>query len=94
MAAAQRPVAEAALAEGAGAPGWKHVPVYFVDGSADKNIPPAILSFMARRAHAVTTLAIPGVSHVVMTSHPAEVASLIEEAANANSTAPGKTALA
>lgn len=83
MAAGQRPVAEAALAEGAGAPGWKNVPVYFVYGSADKNIPPAILSFMAKRAHAVKTLVIPGASHVVMTSHPAGVAGLIEEAASA-----------
>ncbi|CDG85958.1 alpha/beta fold hydrolase [Janthinobacterium agaricidamnosum] len=83
MAAGQRPIAEAALTEAAGAPAWKTVPSYFVYGSADKNIPAAALGFMAQRAKSVKTLVIPGASHVVMTSHPAEVAGLIEEAAKA-----------
>jgi pimeloyl-ACP methyl ester carboxylesterase len=84
MAVAQRPVTEAALIEAAGSPAWKNLPSYFVYGTADKNIPAAALAFMAGRAQSRKTVAIPGASHVVMTSHPVEVAKLIEEAAQAN----------
>jgi pimeloyl-ACP methyl ester carboxylesterase len=83
MAVAQRPIAEAALTEAAGAPAWKNLPSYFIYGTGDKNIPAAALGFMAERAGSRKTVAIPGASHVVMTSHPAEVAKLIEEAAQA-----------
>lgn len=83
MAVAQRPIAEAALTEAAEAPAWKHLPSYFIYGTADKNIPSAALDFMAKRASSRKTVAIPGASHVVMTSHPAEVARLIEVAAKA-----------
>lgn len=83
MAVAQRPIAEAALTEAAGAPAWKNLPSYFIYGSADKNIPAAALRFMAERATSRKTVEIPGASHVVMTSHPAAVAKLIEEAAQA-----------
>jgi pimeloyl-ACP methyl ester carboxylesterase len=38
---------------------------------------------MAKRANARKTVVIDGASHVVMTSHPTEVAKLIEEAATA-----------
>jgi pimeloyl-ACP methyl ester carboxylesterase len=81
MAVAQRPIAEAALTEAAGAPAWKKLPSYFVYGTGDKNIPAAALGFMAERAKSRKTVVVPGASHVVMTSHPKEVASLIEEAA-------------
>ena len=83
MAIGQRPITEAALNEASGEAAWKNIPSYFVYGSADKNIPEAALSFMAERAHSRHTVAIKGASHVVMTSHPAEVARLIEEAAKA-----------
>ncbi|ALK96750.1 alpha/beta hydrolase [Massilia sp. WF1] len=83
MAAGQRPILDAALKEASGTPAWKHLPSYFVYGKLDKNIPPAALAFMAERAHSRHTLAIDGASHVVMTSHPAAVARLIEEAATA-----------
>ncbi|QGZ40362.1 pimeloyl-ACP methyl ester carboxylesterase [Pseudoduganella flava] len=83
MAVSQRPIAEAALTEQAGVPAWKKTPSYFIYGSADKNIPAAALGFMAERAGSRKTVVIPGASHVVMTSHPAEVASLIEQAAQA-----------
>jgi pimeloyl-ACP methyl ester carboxylesterase len=83
MAAGQRPVLEAALKEASGEPAWKKLPSYFVYGKLDKNIPQAALAFMAQRAHSRHTVAIDGASHVVMTSHPAEVAKLIEEAARA-----------
>jgi pimeloyl-ACP methyl ester carboxylesterase len=83
MAAGQRPVLESALKEASGEPAWKKLPSYFVYGKLDRNIPPAALAFMAERAHSRHTLAIDGASHVVMTSHPAEVTKLIEEAARA-----------
>lgn len=83
MAVAQRPIAEAALTEAAGAPAWKNVPSYFIYGTADKNIPAAALGFMADRAQSRKTVTVPGASHVVMTSHPAAVAKLIEQAATA-----------
>jgi pimeloyl-ACP methyl ester carboxylesterase len=83
MAATQRPVTQAALAEPSGAAAWKKLPTYVVYGSEDRNIPSAALSFMAKRAQAVKTVAIEGASHAVMVSHPHEVASLIEDAASA-----------
>ena len=83
MAIGQRPITEAALNEASGEAAWKNIPSYFVYGTADKNIPAAAIEFMADRAHSRHTVAIKGASHVVMTSHPAEVARLIEEAAGA-----------
>ena len=86
MAEAQRPVTEAAINEASGAPAWKTIPSWFIYGKTDKNIPPAAQAFMAKRAHAKKAVEIAGASHVVMTSHPAEVTKLIEEAAKASST--------
>ncbi|MCJ9670893.1 MULTISPECIES: alpha/beta fold hydrolase [unclassified Neorhizobium] len=83
MAATQRPIAQAALAEPSGAASWKTLPSYAIYGSADRNIPPAVMSFMAKRAHAVKTIVIEGGSHALTVSHPKEIASLIEEAASA-----------
>jgi pimeloyl-ACP methyl ester carboxylesterase len=83
MAAGQRPITEAALTEKTEEATWKNIPSYFVYGKADKNIPVASLQFMADRAHSRGTVVINGASHVVMTSHPKEVAELIEKAASA-----------
>jgi pimeloyl-ACP methyl ester carboxylesterase len=83
MAAAQRPIAEAALAEPAGAPAWRTLPAWSIYGSADRNIPAAAHAFMAARAQVRRAVAIEGASHVVMVSHPREVAGVIEEAAQA-----------
>jgi pimeloyl-ACP methyl ester carboxylesterase len=83
MAATQRPVTQAALAEPSGAASWKTLPSYMVYGSQDRNIPPAVMDFMAKRAHAVKTVVVEGASHALMVSHPAEVASLIKDAASA-----------
>jgi len=83
MAAGQRPITEAALTEKAAEASWKNIPSWFVYGKADKNIPAAGLQFMADRANSRGTVAIDGASHVVMTSHPNEVAKLIEKAASA-----------
>jgi pimeloyl-ACP methyl ester carboxylesterase len=82
MAATQRPVAQAALEEKSGSPSWKRLPSYSIYGSQDRNIPPAAMEFMAKRAGTVKTVVIDGASHVVMISHPEEVAGLIEEAAS------------
>jgi pimeloyl-ACP methyl ester carboxylesterase len=84
MAAGQRPVAEAALSEASTTPAWKTIPSWFVYGDMDRNIPPAAMAFMAERAHSKHTVVVKGASHVVMVSHAAEVAGLIERAAMAH----------
>ncbi len=81
MAVTQRPIKAAALAEAAGTPAWKTLPSWAIYGSADLNIPPATMAWMADRAHAKKTVVIPGASHVVMVSHPHDVAVLIAQAA-------------
>jgi pimeloyl-ACP methyl ester carboxylesterase len=81
MAATQRPVTEAALGEASGAPSWKSLPSYMIYGSADRNIPPAVMKFMAERAKARKTVVVEGASHALMVSHPDRVTALIEEAA-------------
>lgn len=83
MAATQRPINAAAGSEPSPAPAWRTIPSYFIYGSADLNIPPAALAFMAERAHSRHTVEIRGASHVVMVSHAREVTALIEEAATA-----------
>ncbi|RUL78851.1 alpha/beta fold hydrolase [Dyella choica] len=81
MAATQRPVAAAALDETSGEAAWKQLPSWHIYGSADKNIPPEAMAFMATRAHAREVEIIKGASHVVMVSHPQAVARVIEAAA-------------
>lgn len=80
MGATQRPITEAALNEPAGAPAWKTIPSWFLYGSLDKNIPPAVHAFMAQRAGSKKTVEVKGASHVVMTSHPDALVKLIDEA--------------
>jgi len=85
MAATQRPCTEAALNELASSePAWKAIPSWFIFGELDKNIPAAAHSFMAERAEARETVQIKGASHVVMISHPNEVAQMIGAAAEAS----------
>ena len=81
MWATQRPLTVAAVTEASGAPAWKTIPSWFVYGLADRSIPVAALQFMANRAGAKEIVEIDGGSHVVMVSHPDEVAELIERAA-------------
>jgi pimeloyl-ACP methyl ester carboxylesterase len=67
MAAAQRPVAQAALTEKATAAAWETIPSWDVVTTQDLNIPPAAQEFMAHRAHAhITEVA---ASHSVAVSH-------------------------
>ena len=82
MAASQRPATQAAFDEKATAAAWKTLPSWSIYGSADLNIPPAALAFMADRAHARNVVVLPGASHLAMVSHPEAVADLIETAAN------------
>jgi pimeloyl-ACP methyl ester carboxylesterase len=81
MAATQRPITEAALNESGGTPAWKSIPSWFLYGSLDKNIPPAVHAFMAKRAGAKRAVEVQGASHVVMISHPDALVQLIDEAA-------------
>lgn len=47
------------------------------------------MTFMAQRAHVQKVQVVPGASHVVMISHPHEVAGLTEQAATAAKSKPG-----
>jgi len=58
---------------------WKTKPSWFVVASEDRAIPPALEMAEAERIKA-TTITLPA-SHLVMISHPAEVADVIEQAA-------------
>lgn len=84
MATAQRPVTDFALNEPSGDAAWKDIPSFHIFGTADKNIPPAAMEFMAERANSKKTVVIDGASHVVMVSNPKAVADLIVKAATAN----------
>lgn len=81
MAVTQRPVTEAALAEPTKRASWKLLPSYAIYGARDLCIPPAVMSFMAKRAHARKTVVLDGASHALIVSRPKEVVSLIEQAA-------------
>lgn len=80
MAVAQRPITDIALNEKSTVAAWKTIPSWAIYGTADLNIPPAAMAFMAQRARSVTAT-IRDASHVLMISHPQEVASVIEAAA-------------
>jgi pimeloyl-ACP methyl ester carboxylesterase len=85
MATGQRPITEAALNEPAARAAWKTIPSWFIYGSEDRNIPPAVHAFMAARAGAREVVRIEGASHVVMISHPDALLKLVEHAAAAAS---------
>jgi pimeloyl-ACP methyl ester carboxylesterase len=82
MAVSQRPITQEALGEGAGPdPLWRSVPSFFLFGEDDRNIPAALMRFMAERANAHRAIEIPGASHAVAVAHPEATAHLIGEAA-------------
>jgi pimeloyl-ACP methyl ester carboxylesterase len=88
IAATQRPITDAAGNEPSAAAAWRSLPSWFIYGSADKAIPPALHAFMAKRANAKRTAVVDGASHVVMVSHPDDVAKMIREAAQATASNP------
>ena len=83
IAAAQRPLAASAFGEPSGAPAWKTIPSWAVVGTADRVIPPAALTFMAKRAGSHITEVNAG--HLSMIADAETVAHVIELAAKATS---------
>lgn len=81
MAATQRPATQEALTAESERPLWRELPSSFVIAEEDRNIPAELQHFMAERAGAQRTLAIPGASHAVAVSQPQATADLILEAA-------------
>ncbi|MGW2457999.1 alpha/beta fold hydrolase [Streptomyces sp. NPDC001356] len=79
MAVTQRPITNAALAEGAAEPAWKTIPSWVLVATQDLNIPPKAQEFMAERAGAHTTEV--RASHAVSVSQPGKVTDVIEDAA-------------
>jgi pimeloyl-ACP methyl ester carboxylesterase len=79
LAAGQRPIAFGALVEPSGVPAWKTLPSWYLVGTQDRVLPPALQLSMAQRAgsHIVQVPA----SHLAMLSHPEATAALITEAA-------------
>lgn len=76
--ASQRPVAAAAFDDRTGIPAWKTLPSWAVVATGDKAAGADVILLMARRAGA-DILEIDG-SHVIMISHPQEVANVILKA--------------
>jgi pimeloyl-ACP methyl ester carboxylesterase len=83
IAATQRPLAASTLQEPSGPPAWKTIPSWAVIGTADQVIPPAELTFMAKRAGAHITRVDAG--HLSMIADPGTVTRVIEQAARATS---------
>ena len=71
----------AAFTDVSGPPAWRTIPSRFIYGDQDKNLPTALQTFMAERAGSQETVEIKGGSHVVMISHPDEVAEMIQQSA-------------
>jgi pimeloyl-ACP methyl ester carboxylesterase len=81
MYAVQQPLALSAFEDVMGVPAWKSLPSWYLVSQNDEAIPPDAERQFAERMGA-TTIEIPS-SHVAMVSHPAEVAELVEKAADA-----------
>jgi pimeloyl-ACP methyl ester carboxylesterase len=82
MAATQRPYAAAAFAAAPSGPlAWKTLPCWYLLGTQDKAIPPALQRFMAERANA-TIVEVPA-SHVSFVSQPEAATQLILQAVEA-----------
>ena len=73
-----------------GPPAWKTLPCWYLLGTEDKAIPPALQHFMAERANA-TIVEVPA-SHVSFVSQPEAATQLILRAVEAASHAESDTA--
>jgi pimeloyl-ACP methyl ester carboxylesterase len=83
----QRPLAGVALTEAAPTPAWRSRPVWAVLPTADRCIDPGVHHFSYDRMDATVT-EIEGASHVVMISHPKEVAEVVMTAVRATAMQP------
>ena len=72
-----------------GPPAWKTMPCWYLLGTEDKAIPPALQRFMAERANA-TIVEVPA-SHVSFVSQPDAATQLILQAVNATMPAASRT---
>ena len=81
IAATQRPLTASAFTEPSGPPAWKTIPSWAVIGTADQIIPPAELTFMAKRAGAHITDIDAG--HLSLISEPSVVTHVILQAVQA-----------
>ena len=81
IAASQRPLTASAFTEPSGPPAWKTIPSWAVIGTADQIIPPAELTFMAKRAGAHITDIDAG--HLSLISEPSVVTHVILQAVQA-----------
>jgi pimeloyl-ACP methyl ester carboxylesterase len=80
MFAVQQPIASSAFADVMRVPAWRSLPSWYLVATEDEAIPPQAEQMFAKRMGA-TTIEVPS-SHVAMVSHPKDVISLIEMAAN------------
>jgi pimeloyl-ACP methyl ester carboxylesterase len=87
LAISQRPLAGVALTEAAQTPAWRSRPVWAVLGTADRCIDPGVHRFSYERMGATVT-EIDGGSHVVMISHPKQVADIVMTAVQACAAQP------
>jgi pimeloyl-ACP methyl ester carboxylesterase len=81
IAATQRPLTASAFTEPSGPPAWKTIPSWAVIGTGDRVIPPAELTFMAKRAGAHITDVNAG--HLSLVSEPSVVTHVILQAVQA-----------
>jgi pimeloyl-ACP methyl ester carboxylesterase len=81
IAATQRPLAASAFTGPSGPPAWKTIPSWAVIGTGDRVIPPAELTFMAKRAGARITDVDAG--HLSLISEAPVVTRVILEAVRA-----------
>ncbi|MFD9286537.1 alpha/beta fold hydrolase [Streptomyces mirabilis] len=84
LAAAQRPVTLHALTDESGAPAWKSLPSFYLLGTQDHIVPPALQRTMAKHAGARITEVRAG--HLPMVTAPHAVEKLIIEADRATPT--------
>jgi pimeloyl-ACP methyl ester carboxylesterase len=81
MYAVQQPLSASALQDVMGVPAWKALPCWYLVADGDQTIPPEAQRVFAPRMGA-TTVEVP-TNHVAMVSHPEDVLTLIETAAQA-----------
>jgi pimeloyl-ACP methyl ester carboxylesterase len=78
LASEQGPLGKAAFADRVHHAAWRSKPTWYVVAEDDRTVPVALERALAARMHA-TTISIPS-SHMVILSHPSEIAGFIEAA--------------